>query len=57
MAALSKAWVSGRSLAGIAGSNRAAEGEHEYMSFVRVTCYQVSVLCYGIAQRQLTLMC
>ena len=45
MAARSKAWVCGRSLAGIAGSNPA--GGRGYVSLVSVVCCQVKVYATG----------
>ena len=44
---MSKAWVYGRSLAGIAGSNLA--GWHGCLSFVRVVCCQVEVSSSGLS--------
>ena len=54
VAALPKAWVCGRSLAGIAGSN-AAEGRG-CLSVVSVVCCQVEVSASGrsLVQRSLT---
>ena len=45
VAARSKAWVCGRSLAGIAGSNPV--GGMDICLFVRVVCCQVRGLCDG----------
>ena len=46
-AARSKAWVYGRSLAGIAGSNFA--GWHECLFFVRAVCCKVDVSASGLS--------
>ena len=45
MAERSKARISGRSLAGIAGSN--ADGGHRLLSLASVMCYQVVVSATG----------
>jgi hypothetical protein len=45
VAARSKAWDCGRSLAGIVGSNPA--GGHECLSLVSVVCCQVEVSASG----------
>jgi hypothetical protein len=57
MAALSKVCVSGRSLAGVAGSN--ASGGHGDLSLVSVVCYQVEVSATGrsLVQRSTTVWC
>jgi hypothetical protein len=44
-----RAWVCGRSLAGIAGSNPA--GDIDACLFVRVVCFQVRGLCDGLITR------
>ena len=45
VAARSKAWVCGRSLAGIVGSNQA--GGHGCLSLVSVVCYHVEFSASG----------
>jgi hypothetical protein len=45
MVARSKAWVSGRSLGGIAGSNPA--GGMDVLSLVGVVCFQVEAFASG----------
>jgi len=54
LAARSKAWVYGRSLAGIAGSN--SGGGHGFLSLGRVVCCQVgvSVTGWSLVQRSPT---
>jgi hypothetical protein len=54
VAARSKAWVCGRALAGIVGSNVA--GGHGCLSFVNIVCCQVEVSATGcsLVQRRPT---
>jgi len=51
VAARSKGWVCGRSLAGIVGSNLTGDGGHWCLSLVSVVCCQVSDLCVGLTTR------
>jgi len=48
IAARSNAWVCGRSLAGIAGSNPA---NSRVLSLVSAVCYPVGVFCVGLITR------
>jgi len=47
MAARSKAWFCGRSIAGIGGSNPPGGGGHGFLSAVSVVCCQVEVTVKG----------